>query len=70
MPQLILAVHPGFHDAAAALFEDYELLAAVQQERLTRIKNDGREHPDASIDEVLAIAGATRRMSMSLRSVA
>jgi len=58
---LILSVHTGSHDAAAALFDDYELLAAVQLERLTRIKCDGHEHPDLAIDEVLSIAGATRQ---------
>jgi carbamoyltransferase len=61
MPELILALHTSFHDASAALFEDYELRAAVQLERLTRHKGDGRQHPDLAIDEVLAIAGATRR---------
>jgi carbamoyltransferase len=60
MPQLILTVHTGMHDAGAALFEDYELRAAVQLERLTRRKSDGSEYPDRCIDEVLAIAGATR----------
>lgn len=58
---LILSVHTGSHDAAAALFDDYEALAAVQLERLTRVKSDGREHPDLAIDEVLSIAGATRQ---------
>jgi carbamoyltransferase len=33
----------------------------VQLERLTRVKCDGREHPDLAIDEVLSIAGATRQ---------
>ncbi len=61
MSQLILAVHPGGHDAAAAVYDDYKLLAAVQLERLTRQKGDGREHPDLAIDEVLSIAGATRK---------
>ena len=46
MSQLILSVHSGAHDAGAALFEDYRVLAAVQLERLTRHKCDGREHPD------------------------
>jgi len=58
---LILSVHTGSHDAAAALFDEYEPLAAVQLERLTRVKCDGREHPDLAIDEVLSIAGATRQ---------
>lgn len=61
MPQLILSVHSGVHDAAAAIFEDYDLKAAVALERLTRRKGDGSGHPDAAIDEVLSIAGATRR---------
>lgn len=61
MSQLILTAHTGIHDAGAALFEDYELRAAVQLERLTRFKGDGREHPDLAIDEVLSIAGATRK---------
>ena len=61
MPQIILTVHTGMHDAAAALFEDYELRAAVQLERLTRYKGDGRAYPDLCIDEVLSIAGVTRQ---------
>jgi carbamoyltransferase len=61
MSQLILTAHSGSHDAGAALFEDYNLLAAVQLERLTRYKCDGREHPDLVIDEVLSIAGKTRK---------
>jgi carbamoyltransferase len=61
MPQLILTVHTGIHDAGAALFEDYELRAAVQLERLTRRKGDGSQYPDLCIDEVLAIAGASRK---------
>src|ERR1700734_1156198 len=60
MSQLILSAHSGSHDAVAAVFVDYELKAAVQLERLTRRKSDGREHPDLAIDEVLSIAGATR----------
>lgn len=61
MAQLILTVHTGIHDAGAALFEDYELCAAVQLERLTRHKGDGRSYPDLCIDEVLSIAGADRK---------
>ena len=37
MSQLILTARTGIHDAGAALFEDYNLLAAVQLERLTRL---------------------------------
>jgi carbamoyltransferase len=46
MAQLILAIHTGSHDAAAAVFEDYSLRAAVSLERLTRHKNDGRTYPE------------------------
>jgi carbamoyltransferase len=60
MSQLILTMHTGFHDATVALFEDYELRAAIQLERLTRCKGDGA-HPDLAIDEVLSIVGATRK---------
>lgn len=60
MSQLILGVHSGSHDAAAALFEGYDLKAAVSLERLTRNKGDGA-YPDLAIDEVLSIAGATRK---------
>jgi carbamoyltransferase len=60
MSELILALHSGPHDSVAALFSDYDLKAAVQLERLTRVKGAGRTHPDACVDEVLTIAGATR----------
>ena len=57
----ILAFHPGAHDSSAAVFEDYRLLAAVQEERLTRQKGSGDGVPWLAIDEVLRIAGWTRR---------
>ena len=41
----ILAIHSGVHDSSAAAFNDYELLAAVQQERLIRHKGWGAEVP-------------------------
>ena len=37
---LILGLHTG-HEASAVLFRDTEVLAAVSNERLSRIKNDG-----------------------------
>ena len=61
MSQLILAVHSGIHDAAAAVLVDYDVKAAVQLERLTRFKSDGRTYPDLCIEELLNIVGATRR---------
>jgi carbamoyltransferase len=57
----ILAFHPGAHDSSAAAFDDYRLLAAVQEERLTRHKGSGDGVPWLAIDEVLRIAGWTRR---------
>jgi carbamoyltransferase len=57
----ILAFHPGAHDASAAAFDDYRLLAAVQEERLTRQKGSGDGVPWLAVDEVLRIAGWTRR---------
>jgi len=61
MSQLILAVHSGIHDAAAAVLVDYDVKAAVQLERLTRFKSDGRTYPDLCIEELLNMVGATRR---------
>ncbi|MHA1565393.1 MAG: carbamoyltransferase C-terminal domain-containing protein [Alphaproteobacteria bacterium] len=58
---LILAVHSGFHDGCAALFDDYKLVAAVALERLTRQKIDGGRIPDEAIEECLTIAGVSRR---------
>jgi carbamoyltransferase len=60
----LLGIHNGIHDASACLFRDYEWLAAVSQERLTRKKNDGvtpaEELPLAAVGECLAIAGISR----------
>jgi carbamoyltransferase len=58
MSQLIVGLHAGYHDCGAVVFEDYTLKAAVQLERLTRIKGDGSEFPYRCIDEVLSIVGA------------
>ena len=55
-----LAFHSGYHDFAAAAFDDYRCVAAVQQERLSREKSSGGL-PWLAIDEVLQIAGWTRR---------
>src|SRR4029077_21043701 len=53
----ILAFQSGLHDASAAVFEDYELIAAVSEERLRREKGWGADVPWLAIDEVLRIAG-------------
>jgi carbamoyltransferase len=49
------------HDASACAFRDGRLVAAIAEERLTRIKCDGGRLPQLAIDHVLAQAGATRR---------
>ncbi len=56
----ILSLQSGHHDATAAVLDDYQLLAAVQLERLTRHKGDGGRIPDEAIDEVLDICGIAR----------
>jgi carbamoyltransferase len=56
----ILAFQSGLHDASAAAFDDYQLIAAVQEERLRREKGWGNDVPWLAIDEVLRIAGWSR----------
>lgn len=56
---LILGLHTG-HEASAALFENGQLLAAISDERLTRVKNDGGRLSDIAIDEVLRTSGRSR----------
>ena len=56
----ILSFQSGPHDASAAAFEDYQLIAAVQEERLRRDKGWGGDVPWLAIDEVLRIAGWSR----------
>ena len=55
----ILGIHTG-HDAVAALYEDYRLIAAVPLERLTREKSDGWRYPQEAVEEVLSIGGVAR----------
>jgi carbamoyltransferase len=57
----ILAFQSGHHDVSAAAFDDYRPIAAVQEERLRREKGYGGHVPWLAIDEVLHIAGWTRR---------
>ncbi|MFI4988119.1 MAG: carbamoyltransferase C-terminal domain-containing protein [Alphaproteobacteria bacterium] len=56
---LIAGLSTNIHDAAAALFEDFRLLGAIQLERLTRVKCDGGL-PLAALDHLLEHAGRTR----------
>lgn len=56
---IILGIFTG-HDAGAALFDDYRMLAAVALERMTRIKCDGNRFPEEAVAECLAAAGLSR----------
>ena len=40
MPQYILGISAFYHDSAAALIADGELVAAAQEERFSRKKHD------------------------------
>ncbi len=55
----ILGVSALYHDSAAALVRDGEIVAAAQEERFTRRKHDER-WPEHAIDYVLAEAGIDR----------
>lgn len=55
---MILGISAFFHDAAAAIIEDGRVLAAAQEERFTRIKNDP-VFPSNAIRFCLEYAGIT-----------
>ena len=52
----ILGISAYYHDSAACLIKDGKILAAVQEERFTRIKNDAA-FPSSSINYCLEYAG-------------
>jgi carbamoyltransferase len=52
----ILGISAFYHDSAAALIEDGEIVAAAQEERFTRKKHDAR-FPSAAVEYCLAEAG-------------
>lgn len=52
----ILGISAFYHDSAAALVVDGEIVAAAQEERFSRIKHD-HSFPQAAIDYCLAEAG-------------
>ena len=54
----ILGISALYHDSAAALVVDGQIVAAVQEERFSRVKND-RRFPAAAIDYCLQEAGIT-----------
>ena len=52
----ILGLSCHFHDSAACLIHDGQIIAAVQEERLTRRKHDAT-FPNLACDEVLRLGG-------------
>ncbi len=55
-PRYILGISAFYHDSAAALLRDGEIVAAAQEERFTRVRHDA-EFPKQAIDFCLAEAG-------------
>ncbi len=56
MPNYILGISAFYHDAAAALLRNGEIIAAAQEERFTRKKHDSN-FPENAIDYCLHEAG-------------
>jgi carbamoyltransferase len=54
-------VRLGYQDVSAVLLRDGKILAAVEEERLSRIKHSPGQLPYRSIQEVLSIAGIEMR---------
>lgn len=52
----ILGTYAG-HDANACVYDEYRLLCALAQERMTRIKCDGLRYPQEAVQECLAQSG-------------
>src|SRR3546814_11922368 len=52
----ILGISAFYHDSAAALVRDGEVVAAAQEERFTRRKHDAG-YPRNAVDHVLETAG-------------
>lgn len=56
---LTLGLQTG-HESSAALFRGTQWIAAISDERLTRIKNDGGQLTDGAMDAVLAMGQSSR----------
>ena len=56
----ILGISAFYHDSAAALVVDGEVVAAAQEERFTRKKHDAG-YPTQAVDYILSEAGLTLR---------
>ena len=54
----ILGISAFYHDSAACLIKDGEILAAAQEERFTRRKHD-HSFPSNAVDYCLKYAGIT-----------
>ena len=54
----VLGISAFYHDSAAALVVDGEIVAAAQEERFTRLKHDAR-FPSHAVEYCLAEAGLT-----------
>jgi len=50
----ILGISCFYHDSAAALIDNGEIINAIQEERITRIKND-QSFPSNAIKEICSI---------------
>jgi carbamoyltransferase len=57
-PSYILGISAFYHDSAACLLRDGEILAAAQEERFTRKKGDA-SFPEYAIEFCLSRAGIT-----------
>jgi len=58
MPKLVLGLSAYYHDSAAALVRDGEIVAAAQEERFSRVKHD-RRFPIHAVRYCLEEAGAS-----------
>ncbi|MDG2026838.1 MAG: carbamoyltransferase [Acidimicrobiales bacterium] len=58
-PTTVLGISAFYHDSAAALLVDGELVAAAQEERFTRVKHDA-SFPENAIEWCLHSAGVER----------
>jgi len=58
MPTHVLGISAFYHDAAACLLRDGEVVCAVEEERLSRVKHD-RAYPARAIAACLDAAGVT-----------
>ena len=53
--ELTLGLSYGYHDSAAAILQNGEIISAIQEERITRVKGDSR-FPINAIQEALILA--------------